>query len=96
MPHRISILPAHESRLNYLKRQKDFTREDKNGDNTYNSFYFLTRLCKHAMDVHNGRFIVPMDEMKMYFEGCLNRDVIERHLRKIETFANHHGITIPQ
>ena len=85
---------SHESRLDYVKRLEEFTRKDQNGEDVYASFHFLTRLCQHAMDVHNGLYVMPMDDMKKYFEGCLNRDVINKHLRKIESFANHHGITI--
>jgi hypothetical protein len=83
---------SHEDRLAYLKRHQEFSQEDQNGEIAYDSFHFLTMLGQHAMDIHNGLVARPTDELKKFFEGCLVRDVLDKHLRKIETFANHHGV----
>ena len=86
---------SHEARLDFVKRVVEFTREDREGESAYLSFHFLTMLCQHAMEIHNGIVMMPSDEQKKFFDGLLKQEVIEKHLRKVESFANHHGITTP-
>jgi len=87
---------SDKDRLEYVKRCPDFTAKLPNSEDTYYaSFLILLTLCQHAMDMHHGRFAMPK-HLNKFFEERLKSEVIEKHLRKIESFANHHGITIPQ
>jgi hypothetical protein len=83
---------SHNERLDFLKHQPEFTTPRNDGTDIYSSVHLLTGLCLHAMEMHDGIFDKLLDQWAKYFNGMTEKEVIQTHLRRIESFARNHGI----
>jgi hypothetical protein len=83
---------SHNERLNFIKHRQEFTTPHNDGVDIYKSVYTLTYLCVHAMNIHDGIFSEPSVKWKKYFDGAMETEIIQTHLRRIESFARNCGI----
>jgi hypothetical protein len=84
---------SHNTRLDFIKRQQKFTQSHNNEPSVYTSLLLLTGLCQHAMDMHDGIFDEPSNKWKKYFDGAMETEIIQKHLRRIESFARNCGVS---
>jgi hypothetical protein len=83
---------SHNARLDFIKHRQEFTQSRNKEPSIYHSVHLLTGLCQHAMDMHDGLFDKPSDQWAKYFDGMTETEIIQTHLRRIESFARNYGI----